>query len=301
MTRSRPSSILPKTLQEESQIPRSSDVPVMSEKMERFLFRLILLLGGYFVVITLGVFALLAIAFKPVPDMVIDQKGLGARMRPLDRVEQSEPEMVVKFLEERLPRLYTWTGVIRNDKDPTGLTFIRDPGKEISIVDSESGGQTENRHTASERIPTTVFNEQFILSESIRVNTLREIAKAIGRTGNVIFQTDPNSPWAGVSYRFVFRGRPQYPVEVSPGRWKVVVNADIVRISPGMSSPQTQSAIKDFNFIIYVRRAGRNPHILPDLGSADGRDLVAYGKSSGFEIDWMTPYSVEEENIPNVN
>jgi hypothetical protein len=289
----RPSSIVPKSLQSERGIATSEQVPVISDNMERLMFRLVLILGGFLGVLFLGVIALLGIAFRPLPDMVVD---------PLERPEVNEAQQVVTFIEDRLPRLYTWAGVIRNPKDPSGLTFISDPGKEINLEDPDATNNPESakNNLPTGRIPTSVYNEQFILGERIRLSTLREIAKVMERTGKVVFQTDPQNPFQGVSYRFVFRGRPQFPVEESPGRWKIIVNADIVRFSSTMSGTRTPSLVQDFNFIVYVRRSARVPNIVPDLDSKDGLDLVAYGKENGFEIDWMTPYLPQDETVPPV-
>jgi hypothetical protein len=243
--------------------------------------------GAIGVVLLLLAIGFIGLAFRPVPDLVVDKDNMAHRVRPFENPEKSEPEQVVTFLEKRLPALYTWVGVMPNPNDPTQTTFIKDPGKEIGLGKDEGSGS----------IPTSVYNEQFILAEGIRLSTLQSIARLIKKTNNIIWQTDPRNPFLGVSYRFVFRGRPSFPKEVSPGRWKVIVNADIVRMAPTLALTQTEEPIQAFNFEVYVRRAGRVPTLFPDKFGGE-QDLLAYGKSSGYEIDLMTPFNERSIDLP---
>jgi hypothetical protein len=278
-------SVMPPSLRP---VPKADQIDVIPKRTETLLFWMFLMQGGIGVVLFLLSIGFIGLAFKPVPDLVVDKDNIAHRVRPFENAEKAEPEQVVTFLEKRLPALYTWVGVMSNPNDSTGTTFIKDPGKEVELGKEEGSGL----------IPTSVYNEQFILAESIRNQTLQTIAKLLKKTNGVIWQTDPRNPFLGISYRFVFRGRPSFPKEVSPGRWKVIVNADIVRLSPTLSLTQKEETIQDFNFEVYVRRAGRVPNLFPDKIDSEQQDLVAYGKSSGFEIDWMTPFDPRSVDVP---
>ena len=282
-------SVLPTSLRE---LPKSESLPVLNPNVELVLSRLVIAQAGTFVALGLMAIALLGIAFKPVPDLVVAADGTPQKTRPITDADLSEPQQVIRFLENRLPILYTWVGVIPSPEDPTGTTFIKDDGLPVSAINPKT-----NKPEVIGKIPTSVFNEQFILAEPIRESTLAGIANLIAKTNGIIWQTSPDNPALGVSYRFVFRARPQFPIEVEPDRWKVVVNADIVRVSPTLGIAPNKEKIQAFNFDVYVRRAGRSPALFLD----DRKDLVAYGKSSGFEIDAMIPFSPHNVVVPRPN
>lgn len=282
-------SVLPSSLRE---MPQAESISVLSPNVEVVLTRLVLGQLGMFVALVLLVIAVFGIAFKPVPDLVVAADGTPQKTRPITDADLKEPEQVIRFLEKRLPVLYTWIGVIPNPNDPTGTTFIKDDGLPVSAINP-----TTKKTEVVGKIPTSVFNEQFILAEPIRESTLAGIAGLIAKTNGIIWQTSADNPALGVSYRFVYRGRPQFPVEVEPGRWKVVVNGDIVRVSPTLGIAPNTEKIEAFNFEVYVRRAGRGPSLFLD----DRKDLVAYGKSSGLEIDAMIPFSPQNVVVPRPN
>jgi hypothetical protein len=271
------SSVLPRKVRE---ISPSETIPTLTPQLEIVLMRLVLATGANFVLLMLMAIALFGVAFKPVPDLVVTGDSTPLKTRPLAPSDVPETERVIRFLETRFPILYTWVGVRPNPDDPTGTTFVKD----------------EPMQAGSFKIPTAVWNEQFILAEPIRVSTLMAIGKLIDKTNGVIWQTPVANPALGTSYRFIFRGRPNFPVEVEPGRWKVVVNADVVRVSPTVGLEPNKEKIEAFNFEVYVRRAGRS---LP-MGFDDKKlkDIVAYGKSSGFEIDAMIPFNPQKVVVP---
>lgn len=279
-------SVMPPSLRP---VPKADEIDTIPKRTESLLFRIFVSQGAIGVVLLLLSIGFVGLAFRPVPDLVVDKDNIAHRVRPFENAEKTEPQQVISFLETRLPALYTFVGVMANPNDPTGTTFIKDPGKEVELGKDEGAAL----------IPTSVYNEQFILAESIRTQTIQQIARLIKKTNNVIWQTDPRNPFLGISYRFVFRGRPSFPKEESPGRWKVIVNADIVRMSPTLALSQQEETIQDFNFEIYVRRAGRVPNLFPDKLGGGQQDLVAYGKSSGFEIDWMTPFDPRSVDVPS--
>ncbi|NJM78192.1 MAG: hypothetical protein HC852_23480 [Acaryochloridaceae cyanobacterium RU_4_10] len=243
-----------------------------------------------------GVLAILAIAtlalfFKKVQPAVIDKQGVPALTRPLQQDELSRPEAVRASLENRLPRFYTWVGVLLNKDDPTGTTFVKDEGMGITRYDREN-----KKMVNVGKVPTTVYNEQFYLSEPIRNSTLAAIAQLIDKTNNVIWQTNPNNPSLGISYRFKFRGRPSYPKEVSSGRWKTIVTGDIVKVSPTLGLVPTEKIIQTFSYEVYLVEVSKQPTLFVDN---DKKDLVAYGCSDGFNIDLMIPYEPNETIVPS--
>lgn len=275
--------VLPSTFEK---VENSSQIEVMQDRSQAILSNLTLAVSALaFGFMFLG-FGFVMNALRPIPNLVIDG-DTASRVQPLKKQKASEPAQITHFLENRFPLLYTWVGLIPNSKDLTGTTFIKDPTK---TVETPQGAV---------KIPTSVYNEQFILAEEIRKPTMEAIAELISKTGSQIWQTDPNNPGIGISYRFVFGGRPQFPKEVEPGRWKVVVNGTIVKVQPTLVGPPETKKLQDLNFEVYVRRAGRNPAIAigEDL-DGEGRDLIAHGKSSGYEIEAMLPFKPTEKTLP---
>jgi hypothetical protein len=268
-------------------IPQSAQIPVLSDENQSLLANFTLVgaaLAAGFVLLGVG---LILVANRPVPDLVIMGQDT-YKVQPLKKTKLSEPDQVVLFLEKRFPALYTWVGLIPDRRDPTGTTFIRDEGK---AIETEKGAI---------KIPSSVYAEQFILAEPIRIPTMQSIAELIEKTGTKIWQTDPNNPSVGTTYRFVFRGRPQFPEEVEPGRWKVTIQGDIIKLSPTVLGAPQRTQLQTIAMEVYVRRAGRNLPI-QTAGEAvgpDWQDFVSYGKKDGFEIDALIPYDPKNDPLP---
>lgn len=254
--------------------------------LTRILVGLVLIGGG----VAISMLALLGLAFKQVAPLTIDAKGSPHLTRPLQDNEVSKPEAIRRSLENHLPRLYTWIGVLQDTNDPTGTRFVKDEGLPVSLYDPKT-----QQSTVVGKIPTTVFDEQFYLAEPIRESTLAAIAELINKTKGVIWQTDPNNPALGTSYRFRFRQRPSFPEEVSPGRWKTIVTGDIVKVSPTLGIAPTEKAVQTFSFEIYMVEVSRQPQIFSD----NHKDLVEYGTADGFNIDAFIPYNPSKEIVPS--
>jgi hypothetical protein len=254
--------------------------------LTRILLVLIVLGGG----VVISMLALLGLAFKKTTPLVIDQKGAPHLTRPLNPNEVSKPEAIRLSLEQRLPRLYSWFGVLQDANDPTGMRFVKDEGLSVSLYDPK----TQQTNVVG-KIPTPVFDEQFYLSEAIRESTLAGIAQLINKTKGVIWQTDPNNPALGTSYRFRFRQRPSFPVEVSPGRWKTIVTGDIIKVSPTLGIAPTEKAVQTFSFEIYVVEVSHQPGLFND----NHKDLAEYGTADGFNIDLFIPYNPSKETVPS--
>jgi hypothetical protein len=254
--------------------------------LTRILLGLILIGGGVLV----SMLALLALTFKNVAPLTIDSKGTPHLSRPLNGNEVSKPEAVRRSIENHLPRLYTWIGVLQDPNDPTGTRFVKDEGLPVSVFDPKT-----QQTTVVGKVPTTVFDEQFYLTEPIRESTLAAIAELINKTKGTIWQTDPNNPALGTSYRFRFRQRPSFPEEVSPGRWKTIVTGDIIKVSPTLGIAPTEKAVQTFSFEIYVVEVSRQPGLFHD----NHKDLVEYGTADGFNIDLFIPYNPSKETIPS--
>lgn len=268
--------------------PASERVPVLPPQLSSYLLRFGLAVAAMLLLQTVGVLALVFLATKPAPDLVQQDNGVMARVRPLDSRIDAVPDQVVHFLEDRLPRLYTWSGLLVNPDDPTGLSYLRDPG--VTVPDSTG---------ESVQIPTPLYNEQFIFDEPLRENMLRNLAQMIkdGDVGRRIFANDPSRPALASVYRFILRGKIQYPQEVSRDRWKVRVAADIVLFSPTETLGTRQQPIAEFVQDVYVRKASPIPRLF--LHNQQRQDLVWYGRKDGFVIDAMLPVGPAQE-VPGV-
>jgi hypothetical protein len=283
----KPKTLLPPTSKSLKALPKpevSSEIK-LDVVLTRILFVLIVLCGG----VAISALALLGLVFKKSVPLVIDQKTTPHLTRPLKDSEVSKPEAIRRSLENRLPRLYSWFGVLQDSNDPTGMRFVKDEGLSVSLYDPKTQ-QTD----VVGKVPTPVFDEQFYLSEPIRESTLAGIAQLINKTKGVIWQTDPNNPALGTSYRFRFRQRPSFPEEVSPGRWKTIVTGDIIKVSPTLGIAPTEKAIQTFSFEIYVVEVSHQPALFED----NHRDLVAHGTADGFNIDLFIPYNPSKETVP---
>lgn len=269
-------------------IPASQRIPVLPPQLSSYLLRTGIVIAGLVVLQFISVLSLLFLATKPVPDLVQQDNGVMSRVRPFDYRVDSDSNRVIRFLEDRLPRIYTWSGLLVNPNDPTGLTYIRDPGVSIS---SQTGDGV--------LIPTTLYNEQFVFDEPIRESMLKGIARTIkdGSVDKKIFANDPERPSLATTYRFILRGKIQYPQEVSTGRWKVRVAADIVLFSPTETLGMKQKPIAQFVQDIYVRKASPIPQLF--IHDLKRQDLVWYGRKDGLVIDAMLPVGPAQE-VPGV-
>ncbi|NJM76761.1 MAG: hypothetical protein HC852_14445 [Acaryochloridaceae cyanobacterium RU_4_10] len=275
----------PKRLKAVPKVESNPDID-LGLVLTRILLFLILLSGG----MAISMLALLGLTFKKTTPLTIDQKGAPHLSRPLNNNEVSKPEAVRRSIENHLPRLYTWIGVLQDANDPTGTRFVKDEGMSVSLYDPKT-----QQTSVVGKVPTTVFDEQFYLAEPIRESTMAAIAQLIEKTKGVIWQTDPNNPALGTSYRFRFRQRPSFPEEVSPGRWKTVVTGDIIKVSPTLGIAPTEKAVQTFSFEIYVVEVSRQPVLFSD----NHKDLVEYGTADGFNIDLFIPYNPSKETVPS--
>lgn len=268
--------------------PASKRVPVLPPQLSSYLLRLGVAIAVLVVLQIISVLSNLFLATKPAPDLVQQDNGVMARVRPLDHRIDSVPDQVIRFLEDRLPRAYTWSGLLVDPDDPTGLAYVSDPG--ISVTT-----------TKGDRIliPTTLYNEQFIFDEPIRESMLKGIAQMLkdGGVDKKILVNDPAHPSLATIYRFILRGKIQYPQEVSTGRWKVRVAADIVLFSPTETLGVKQKPIAEFVQDIYVRKASPIPQLF--IHDQKRQDLLWYGRKDGFVIDSMMPPGPAQE-VPGV-
>ncbi len=273
---------------ETQDVSASKRIPVLAPQLSSYLVKLGIAVAVLLILQILNVLSNLFLATKPAPDLVQQDNGVMARVRPLDTRTDSVPEQVVSFLEDRLPRVYTWSGLIVNPDDPAGLSYIRDSG--VSVISTKGDDVL---------IPTPAYNEQFIFDEPIRIPTLRGIAQTIkdGQVDKKIFANDPTQPSIASIYRFILRGKIQYPIEVSTGRWKVRVAADIVLFSSSETLGVKQKHIAEFIQDVYVRKASSIPQLF--IHDQKRQDIVWYGRKDGFVIDAMLPVGPAQE-VPGV-
>jgi hypothetical protein len=275
-------------LSDDYNAPASKRVPVLPPQLSAYLLRLGIAIAVLVVLQIISVLSNLFLATKPAPDLVQQDNGVMARVRPLDHRVDSVPDQVISFLEERLSRAYTWSGLLVDPNDPTGLTYISDPGVSVTTTKGDSV-----------LIPTTLYNEQFIFDEPIRESMLKAIAQMIkdGGVDKKIFANDPAHPSLATIYRFILRGKIQYPQEVSTGRWKVRVAADIILFSPTETLGVKQKPIAEFVQDIYVRKASPIPQLF--IHDQKRQDLLWYGRKDGLVVDAMLPPGPAQE-VPGV-
>lgn len=267
----------------------SKRIPVLAPQLSSYLVRLGIAVAVLLILQTLNALSTFFLATKPAPDLVQQDNGVMARVRPLDHRTDSVPDQVVNFLEDRLPRAYTWSGLLVNPDDPAGLSYIRDSGVSVATTKGDDV-----------LVPITLYNEQFIFDEPIRESMLKAIAQMIkdGEVDKKIFANDPAQPaFTFFIYRFILRGKIQYPQEVSTGRWKVRVAADIVLFSPSETLGVKQKHIAEFVQDVYVRKASPIPQLF--IHDQKRQDLVWYGRKDGFVIDAMLPVGPAQE-VPGV-
>ncbi len=270
-------------------IPQAETIQTLDPKVEDALLSIRLFQMAIAGCIGLLTISVIVLALRPNTPLVVGPDGAPSVSRQLRGDEISKAEYARIFLEQHLPILYTWSGIKRDENDPTGLKFIQDPGVDVFSYDPQSGDKTTEG-----KIPASVFNEQFILSEQIRESTLIGIAQLLKKTNGVIWQANALNPALGTSYRFAFRGRPSDPIEVSPGRWKMTVLGDIIMVSPSLGVVPIEKKVQVFAYDIYVVEAAKSQE--PPT-SEKNRDLVAHGRSSGFVIDLMHQYRPHDEVI----
>ena len=273
---------------DERDVSASKRVPVLAPQLSSYLVRLGIAVAVLLILQTLNALSTFFLATKKAPDLVQQDNGVMARVRPLDTRTDSVPEQIVSFLESRLPRVYTWSGLIVNPDDPAGLSYIRDSGVSVTATKGDDV-----------LVPTPLYNEQFIFDEPIREPTLKGIAQTIkeGEVDKKIFANDPAHPSIASIYRFILRGKIQYPIEVSTGRWKVRVAADIVLFSSSETLGVKPKHIAEFVQDIYVRKASPIPQLF--IHDQKRQDLVWYGRKDGFVIDAMLPVGPAQE-VPGV-
>lgn len=128
---------------------------------------------------------------------------------------------------------------------------------------------------------------------------IKAIAQMIkeGGVDKKIFANDPAQPALAQVYRFILRGKIQYPQEVSAGRWKVRVAADIVLFAPSDTLGVKPKQIAEFVQDVYVRKASPIPQLF--INDQKRQDLVWYGRKDGFVIDAMLPVGPAQE-VPGV-
>jgi len=273
---------------DDNKVPASERVTVLPPQLSSYLLRSGIAIAGLLVLQVIGVISLLFLATKPAPDLVQQDNGVMVRVRPLDQRIDSASDQVVSFLEDRLPRIYTWSGLLIDPRDPSGMAYVNDPGVSVTTT-------TGNKVL----IPTTLYNEQFVFDEPLRESMLKRIAQMIkdGAVDKKIFANNSAQPALATIYRFILRGKIQYPQEVSTGRWRVRVAADIVLFSPTETLGIKQKPIAEFVEDIYVRKASPIPQLF--VHDQKQQDLVWYGRKDGFVIDAMMPVGPAQE-VPGV-
>ncbi|NJM75581.1 MAG: hypothetical protein HC852_07150 [Acaryochloridaceae cyanobacterium RU_4_10] len=115
-------------------IPQAENIQTLDPKIEDALLSIRLFQMAIAGCIGLLTIATIVLALRPNTPLVVGPDGAPSVSRQLRGDEISKAEYVRIFLEQRLPILYTWSGIKRDENDPTGLKFIQDPGVDVLFL-----------------------------------------------------------------------------------------------------------------------------------------------------------------------
>lgn len=188
---------------------------------------------------------------KPVPTLVQLSSGEAITATALGSKERS-PEVITKFVSRTLRMLMSWSGTIPGDNDTAKP--LPDSGVNIQVGAVRS------------KVTTSTYQAAFAISEDFRKEFLAELGKLT-----------PNSVFGGTVKVVFVPLEIQKPILIEPGKWKVIVIANLLVID---QSDITGKAIP-FNKEIYLR-AVEAPEFQPGL---TGIVLaVQQMRASGLEI-----------------
>ncbi|MBW4697766.1 MAG: hypothetical protein KME03_07680 [Aphanocapsa lilacina HA4352-LM1] len=192
------------------------------------------------------------LAHRPAPSLVQLSDGQAVQVRAAGHYAR-EPEVIRRFVAEALGMLFTWRRYI--------------PAAGPGQADSEDPGIVLSNRA---RVPTSVFQAGFYLSEDLRTELLRQLAELSARTlsgkgGQVLFSA-------------TFIGQPQ-PVAGQEHTWSLsVVGSQVV-----YSLERPEGVPIPFNKQVTVRAV--DPPVVPgELPQTPLEKAVARVRGSGLEI-----------------
>jgi hypothetical protein len=139
---------------------------------------------------------------KPVPTLVQLGTGEAITATALGSKERS-PEVITKFVSRTLTMLMSWSGTIPGDND--AAKPLPDSG-----VDIQAGA-------VRSKVTTSTYQAAFAISEDFRKEFLAELGKLT-----------PSSVFNGTVKVIFVPLEIQKPVLIEPGKWKVVVIANLL-------------------------------------------------------------------------
>lgn len=155
----------------------------------------------------LSFLGIILLFLKPSPNMVQMADGTPISVKPFSNAYRS-PENLKRFATMVAHGLFSWSFQVSQVDEYGQSTLVKDSGKEI-----EGDGR-------SLVIPTSVWKSGFWLSPDFRQPFLRRIGELI-----------PNDISQGSEVYLQIR-QVTDPIELSPGKWKVAVIADMVWNNP---------------------------------------------------------------------
>jgi hypothetical protein len=210
--------------------------------------------GGALVLLLVSVWNTVQIArlaARPVPTLVQLSDGRAVRVAGRPAHERT-PAVVRRFTVEALQGLFTWRLVIP----------ATEPGQKERIDD---GVILSDR----KKVPTSVYQAGFFLSEALRPELLRQLADLISAT--------VENRSTQVLFIPSFVGQPE-PVDGRPDAWKVIVVGQQTVFTPvrpeGVSLP--------FNKEIYLRAT--EPPVIDGLPRTALEEAIYRVRASGLEI-----------------
>jgi hypothetical protein len=188
---------------------------------------------------------------KPVPTLVQLSTGEAIATTTLGNKERA-PEVISKFVSKTMTMLMSWSGTIPGDNP--GADQQPDPGVDIQIP----GGKG--------KVTTPTFQAAFAISEDFRKEFLGALA-----------ELTPSNVFAGTVKVVFVPLEIQKPIQIEPGKWKVVVVSNLLVLD---QSNIAGKAIP-FNKEVYIR-AVEVPEFQPNLTGI--MLAVQQARFSGLEI-----------------
>ena len=212
--------------------------------------------------------ALLAVSKKAPPTLVQLLDGKAVTVTAISS-SQRTPETIKRFVNETFALMFNWSGKLPANNEKGTQAPQEDPGVKVS---SEGAG-------LNSKVTTSSWQASFALSSDFRSTFLQKIA-----------QLTPNEVFSGDSQVVLVMRNVGAPQQVSVGKWKVSVVADLIYFD---HSNNAGSALP-LNKEVFVQAI--DPPLTPLEDAASPLEKAIYEvRQAGLEI-----YAIRELNRENL-
>lgn len=212
--------------------------------------------------------ALLAVSQKKPPTLVQLLDGKAVTVTAISS-SQRTPETIKRFVNETFALMFNWTGKLPADNQKETQSPKPDPG--IKVAAQNSG--------LSDKVTTSSWQASFALSSDFRSTFLQKIA-----------QLTPTEVFSGNSQVVLVLRNVAQPEQVSPGKWKVGVVADLIYFDHANSAGSALPLNKE----VFVQSI--DPPLTPLGDAASPLEKAIYSvRQAGLEI-----YAIRELNRENL-